>query len=84
MVESVQKVTNWLSAYYKTADGRCSASSDGAVWDYVQVKVYRVDQKSGATDFILFYLPSSSKYKCNVYSMQLTAVWEGAARHEVH
>jgi len=28
-------------------------------------------------------LPSSSKYKCGVYNTQLTAVWEGAARHEV-
>ena len=27
------------------------------------------------------YLPSSSKYKCNVYSMQLATVWEGAARY---
>jgi len=28
------------------------------------------------------YLPSSSKYKCNVYNKQLSAVWEAAATHE--
>jgi len=30
------------------------------------------------------FLPSSSEYKCNVYNMQVTTVWEDAARHEVH
>jgi len=24
------------------------------------------------------------RYKCSVYSMQVTTVWEGAARHKVH
>lgn len=42
LIKSVRKVTNWVSKnrYYKyqTARGKCEASSDGAVWDYVQVK----------------------------------------------
>ena len=33
--------------------------------------------------FASLYLPSNSKYKYNVYNMQLTAVWEAAATHEV-
>jgi len=39
--------------------------------------------KSHSCHFTSLYLPSSSKYKCSVYSMQLTTVWEGAARHDV-
>ena len=34
--------------------------------------------------FTPLHLPSSSNYKGDVYNMQLTAVWEDAARHEVH
>ena len=45
-------------------------------------------QRAQKIQFIWFftsvYLPSSSKYKCNVYNMQLATVWEDAARHEVH
>jgi len=35
-------------------------------------------------DFTSLYLPSSLKYKCSVYNVQLTTVWESAARHAVH
>ena len=34
--------------------------------------------------FASLYLPTSSKYRCNVYNMQVTAVWDDAARYEVH
>jgi len=43
LIDSIQKVTNWLSdeddQYYRDGDDKCQASSLGAIWDYVQVKV---------------------------------------------
>ena len=34
--------------------------------------------------FTSFYFPSSPEYRRYVYTMQLTTVWEGAARQEMH
>jgi len=43
LIDSIQKVTNWLSdeddQYYNRDGDKCQASSLGAIWDYVQVKV---------------------------------------------
>ena len=43
-----------------------------------------ISNEMQALHFTSLYLPSSSKYKCNVYNMQLSTVWEGAARQEEH
>lgn len=36
--KSVQKVSNWLSPYYNLTKTKCEATSEGALWDYLQVK----------------------------------------------
>jgi len=42
LINSIREVTGRLYPYYndQTAGGKCEASGEGALWDYIQVKVF--------------------------------------------
>jgi hypothetical protein len=54
-------ITQFDPQYYKNNNGTCEASSDGALWDYVQVKVKKYQHVVFKWLFILPFNWENSK-----------------------
>ena len=87
MQRSVQRSagrTESRGSWLHQLSGACRAAGNAHRLDKERTGRHSVSPFVVSLHFASLHLSSNSKYKYSVYNMQLTAVWEAAARHEVH